>query len=244
MNGLVLSIFPGIDILGKGFEAEGYCVVRGPDLLWGGDVRGFHPPAGVFEGVIGGPPCQVFSRLRYVNPLAGAKTGNLIPEFERCVSEAAPKWFLMENVREAPIPVVEGYVVDPTILNNRWIGEVQNRAHRLSFGSLDGSRLSYEVSIFESLLYEPRICASDARRTPVKLLAGSQLRRGTPDARPPRTIHEACELQGLPPTMFDDGPFLQKAKLAMLGNAVPLPMARALAKAVRQATGHESNGHR
>jgi len=33
MNRLVLSIFPGIDILGKGFEEEGYCVVRGPDRL-------------------------------------------------------------------------------------------------------------------------------------------------------------------------------------------------------------------
>lgn len=26
----------------KGFELEGFCVVRGPDLLWGGDVRLFH----------------------------------------------------------------------------------------------------------------------------------------------------------------------------------------------------------
>jgi hypothetical protein len=51
---LVLSIFPGIDGLGRAFEELGYCVVRGPDVLWGGDVRRFHPPAGVFAGVIGG----------------------------------------------------------------------------------------------------------------------------------------------------------------------------------------------
>lgn len=44
---LVLSVFPGIDGLGCGFEGEGYCVVRGPDVLWGGDVRGFHPLTGV-----------------------------------------------------------------------------------------------------------------------------------------------------------------------------------------------------
>ena len=191
MNGLILSIFPGIDVLGKGFEEEGYCVVRGPDLLWGGDIRSFHPPAGVFDGVIGGPPCQVFSRLRYVNPLAGAKTGNLIPEFERCVSEAGPRWFLMENVREAPIPKVEGYVVDPSILNNRWLGEAQNRERRLSFGSVDGSRLSYEVAVFEDLSYESRICASDSRRTPVKLLAGKQLRKGSLNATPRRTIQRS-----------------------------------------------------
>ncbi len=238
MNGLILSIFPGIDLLGKGFETEGYCVVRGPDLLWGGDIREFHPPAGIFEGVIGGPPCQVFSRLRYVNPLAGIKTGNLIPEFERCVSEAAPKWFLMENVREAPIPEVEGYVVDPSILNNRWLGEAQNREHRLSFGSLAGTRLSYEVAVFEAVSYEPRVCA-DSRRTPVRLLAGKQPRKRSLNGSPHRTLQEACELQGLPATMFDEGPFLQKAAMAMLGNAVPLPMARAVAKAVRQAIREE-----
>lgn len=55
MRDLVLSIFPGIDLLGRAFEEEGFCVVRGPDLLWGGDVRAFHPPAGVFGGVIGVP---------------------------------------------------------------------------------------------------------------------------------------------------------------------------------------------
>jgi DNA (cytosine-5)-methyltransferase 1 len=55
---LVLSLFPGIGLLDMAFEQEGFCVVRGPDLLWGGDVKRFHPPAGKFDGVIGGPPCQ------------------------------------------------------------------------------------------------------------------------------------------------------------------------------------------
>jgi hypothetical protein len=31
--GLVLSLFPGIDLFGRGFEAAGFCVVRGPDLI-------------------------------------------------------------------------------------------------------------------------------------------------------------------------------------------------------------------
>jgi hypothetical protein len=48
---LVLSVFPGADLLGRGFEQEGFCVVRGPDLVWGGDVRTFHPPPGAFGGV-------------------------------------------------------------------------------------------------------------------------------------------------------------------------------------------------
>src|SRR6476659_2456796 len=56
---LVLSLFPGIGLLDMAFESEGFCVVRGPDLLWGGDVRSFHVPYGRFDGVIGGPPCQI-----------------------------------------------------------------------------------------------------------------------------------------------------------------------------------------
>jgi hypothetical protein len=41
---LVLSLFPGIGLLDTAFEENGFCVVRGPDLLWGGDVRLFTPP--------------------------------------------------------------------------------------------------------------------------------------------------------------------------------------------------------
>ena len=50
---LVLSVFPGIDLLGRAFEEMGFCVVRGPDVIWGGDIRTFHPPAGAFGGIPG-----------------------------------------------------------------------------------------------------------------------------------------------------------------------------------------------
>lgn len=49
-SALVLSLFPGVGLLDMAFEAEGFTVVRGPDLLWGGDIRRFHAPAGRFEG--------------------------------------------------------------------------------------------------------------------------------------------------------------------------------------------------
>lgn len=110
---LILSVFPGLDLLGLAFQQElpGACIVRGPDLVFGSlhDVRTFHPPSGIFWGVIGGPPCQCFSRLRRLNPRAGQRHGNLIPEFERVVREAQPVWFLMENVPEAPAVEVAGY---------------------------------------------------------------------------------------------------------------------------------------
>lgn len=140
---LVLSLFPGIGLLDMAFEEEGFCVVRGPDVLWGGDIRSFHPPAGVFDGVIGGPPCQMFSMLARLVEFNGHKTrfGNLIPEFERCVYEAHPTWFLMENVPAAPAPVVVSYEVVSEVVNNRWfvaadgVGAEQTRQRRLSFGA-------------------------------------------------------------------------------------------------------------
>src|SRR5689334_12026263 len=56
----------GIGLLDMAFEDEGFTVVRGPDLLWGGDVKRFHAPSGHFVGVIGGPPCQAFCRLVHI----------------------------------------------------------------------------------------------------------------------------------------------------------------------------------
>ena len=41
---VVLSLFPGADLLGRAFEQLGFCVVRGPELLLGQDIRDFHVP--------------------------------------------------------------------------------------------------------------------------------------------------------------------------------------------------------
>ena len=59
--------------------------------LWGGDIRHFHPIAGKFHGVIGGPPCQAWSQLRFIVAANGFETApDMIPEFERCVAEPNP----------------------------------------------------------------------------------------------------------------------------------------------------------
>jgi site-specific DNA-cytosine methylase len=139
---LVLSIFPGIDMLGTAFSQAGFCVVRGGDPIFGGDVRTEHYPPGVFAGVIGGPPCQSFSSLAHLVRANGhePKFGNLIPEFERVVTEALPAWFVMENVRAAPLPVVSGYGVKSFLLDNAMLdsgdghGQEQTRLRRFSFG--------------------------------------------------------------------------------------------------------------
>lgn len=139
---LVLSLFPGIGLLDLAFEEEGYCTVRGPDVIWGGDIRRFHPPAERFDGVIGGPPCQSFSSLVHLVRANGhePKFGNLIPEFERCVSEAQPDWFLMENVPKAPDPVIGGYGIHTFMLDNSALdagdgfGQEQRRLRKFNFG--------------------------------------------------------------------------------------------------------------
>lgn len=231
---LVLSLFPGIGLLDRAFEEEGFCIVRGPDLLWGGDIKRFHPPLGRFDGVIGGPPCQCFSRLAAIVQYNGYDmVENLIPEFERVVYEAQPTWFLMENVPQAPIPDVPGYIVDPSLLDNRWLGGVQSRKHRFSFGTHDGRKLKYDgLVVLEAAEYEQRVCASDWRRQNPGCSWGRLNGR-----RPKRTLARVLELQGLPEDFFAHSPFLKSAKFEMLGNGVPLPMGRVLARAVREALG-------
>lgn len=228
-----------------GFEEHGFCVVRGPDLLWGGDIKDFHPPRGVFDGVIGGPPCQMFSRLVYIVRHNGYQVSeNLVPEYERVIGEAQPRWFVMENVIEAPLPNIAGYEVDGSVLDNRWLGGVQSRKHRFSFGTRDGRGLHYRTVVLENGDWDYRVCASDFRRTPVKLLAGGKqragglhkYRKGSLATRGrARNMAQTLELQGLADDFFAHAPWTMKAKGEAIGNAVALPMARELGRAVREA---------
>lgn len=232
---LVLSIFPGIDLLGRAFEECGFCVVRGPDVLWGGDIRSFHPPAGVFGGVIGGPPCQCFSRLRHLVEHRGYRPrfGNLIPEFERVCEAARPAWWLMENVVESPLPVVEGYAAWSCRLNNRQLGEKQNRLRQWTFG-VPGPR--YHVLEIDTVALETREwerCAvayqvnndGDVKIADPKRRMRHYGYRGTP------TFREACRKQGLPEG-FDLPGMTVKGKLQAVVNGVPMAMGRAMARAV------------
>ena len=228
MSDLVLSLFPGIGLLDRAFEEEGFTVVRGPDVLWGGDVRRFQPPAGVFAGVIGGPPCQSFSAMRAFEPTSGQKHGNLIPEFERCVREARPAWFLMENVRGAPLPVVEGYAVHSVLLNNRWLGERQTRLRRFSFGSPGGARLAFDVAALEHSERAATVLAGHDDSAAVREAQGRS-----------RTLAELCELQGLPADFLKDSPFSVWGQRKVIGNGVPIPMGRAVARAVKRAMAKE-----
>jgi DNA (cytosine-5)-methyltransferase 1 len=239
---LVLSLFPGIGLLDRAFEEEGFCVVRGPDLLWGGDVRTFHPPAGKFDGVIGGSPCQAFTALKGLIMHTGGKLGpNLVPEYERVVLEAQPAWFLHENVRAAPVPEIAGYAVDPRIVQGRWFGMEQSREHRMTFGTRTSSRPYLDVSPFAAALdnpaWAPRVLASGGY-TPKMHAPGRPNKRHDLHCKRRGTAYfnEAKRLQGLP-DVFDLPGFTTEGKIRALGNAVPLPLGRAIAKAVKLALG-------
>lgn len=262
MSGLVLSLFPGIGLLDMAFEEQGFCVVRGPDVIWGGDIRKFHPPAGVFDGVIGGPPCQMFSALAPLVRHNGhePKFGNLIPEYERCVAEAKPRWFVMENVRGAPLPDVEGYDRWAELVTDSDVGGVQPRERRISLGLREPHEWDDLANPFALLEYDSRLATSpiikcqpdnrmpwqaksvlgDAGAVPVKI-GGSGKRKtsvlGADSGAPkPSDIGAMCEAQGLPRDHLDNAPFTVSGKRKAIGNGVPLPMGRAIARLVLAVT--------
>lgn len=224
---LVLSLFPGIGLLDQAFEEEGFCVVRGPDLLWGGDVRDFHPPAGKFDGVIGGPPCQRHGNLGKVNI---ARWGDhsvmpdMIPDYARCVREAAPAWFLMENVPGAPLPDVPGYGLVDRICDNRWTGGEQRRRRRFTFGARGRSvRFHIEGVALEAIDEIDTIVSTGQTGSRPR----GQLSR--------KSIDDMAIAQGIDPRRFDHSPFSVTELRRAIANGVPLPMGRAVARAVKAA---------
>jgi DNA (cytosine-5)-methyltransferase 1 len=221
---LVLSLFPGIGLLDMAFEAEGFCVVRGPDLLWGGDVRRFHPPSGRFDGVIGGPPCQAFSIASRRWP-GGSRRENLIPEFERVVHDAKPRWFLMENVPQAPRPRIAGFATMDAVVDNNALGEEQRRTRRFTFGS----RTPAWFNVVENV----------ERPRPVPAVTASG--HGSANfAIPSRNWRERARLQGVDPERFERAPMTAIGLATAIGNGVPIPMGRAVARAVRDALGRSA----
>ena len=215
MTELVLSLFPGIDLLGRGFEAEGFCVVRGPDLLFGGDIREFHPPTDRFDGVIGGSPCQDFSKARRGLPPTGYGL-EMLSEFVRCVLEASPAWFLLENVPSVPDIQVPGYTVQRFDLNANECGLRQDRLRHFQFGSCDGS-----------ILVPSRMITTGSTSPTCTATEGKRKDR--------RTWADFCELQGLPRD-FDLPGWPVSAKYRAVGNGVPVPMASVIARAIQNAT--------
>lgn len=213
MMQLVLSLFPGIDLLGRGFEHEGFCVVRGPDLIFGGDVCRFDAPAGRFDGVIGGSPCPDFSRARRCEPSGDGL--RMLGEFRRVVEQTRPSWWLLENVPGCPDVRIDGYGFQRIDLDARDVGLSQRRLRHFQFGHVDGVQLVLPRAAGARRGGEATCLASESGRT----------------AR--RDWATFCELQGLPGS-FELPSFTLSARYRAVGNGVPVPMARFLARAVTE----------
>ena len=204
---LILSLFPGIDGLGIGFERHGYCVVRGPDKITGGDVREFKAVAG-FEGVIAGPPCQGFSKLNR-NP--DQYSHEMLDETIRVILEAAPDWFLIENVEGVPDVAVDGYITQRFVLDLAWFSDY-GRKRVFQFGSVKGVVLNP--------MYKPR----------------GKVKRGAVTCSESVGVEVMRDIHGFPSTHAL--PCMHRsAKKRAYGNAVPIQLAQYVAGLIRGATG-------
>ena len=175
-------------------------------------MRLFTPARHVFQGIIGGPPCQDFSSARRCEPTGQGLA--MLDEFVRCVVAASPVWFLCENVPAVPDIKVPGYNVQRFNLNAKECGSRQNRLRAFQFGSVSGKPLVIARC-------EPSGAAS-------RCAMASEGRR-----HHRRTFADFCELQGLPRDF--DLPGLPRAlKYRLVGNGVPVPMSRVVATAVKR----------
>lgn len=207
---LVIDLFSGIGLLARAFRAEGFNVMRGPDTLFGEDVRECHLSPGIYWGVIFGSPCQDFSRARRA-PQTGQGI-ELLQQGCRLIHEAQPEWFLVENVPAVPAVQIAGYAVQRFLLSGLEVGSLQYRLRCIQFGSRTGLALVTDRAQASRGASQPAVTCNDRRSWP-----------------------ELCELQGLPRD-FDLPGWPLGFKRRALANGVPLPMGRALAHWVRDAT--------
>jgi DNA (cytosine-5)-methyltransferase 1 len=216
---LILSLFPGIDMLGSGFERAGFTVLRGPDKITGGDIRAFHAPRSVFLGVVGGSPCQDFSDMRRSVPTGEGM--ELLDHFARCVEEAAPEWFLLENVRKVPAITVPGYTVQRLPVRASEFGAKQHRQRIFQFGYRDGLPL---------ILRRPAAFDCPRKDHPHNFQPAALATEGNRGMKR-RGWDAFCALQG-----FDTPPdldsFTKAGKYRAVGNGVHRAVAHAIAVAI------------
>ena len=220
-DNLVLSLFPGVGLLDRAFSEAGFCVCAGPDLVTGGDIREFRGVAGKFDGVIGGPPCQGFSKANIHRGDSSHESvinsREMLRQFVRVVEECEPAWFLCENVPSVPdIRVTlrsRFYHVQRVVISDAECGGSQIRFRHVQFGHRDG------------LVIRPKRVTSRRRSGPAPVAITTK-----PSAKS-QTFAKQCRKQGLKETLKLPG-WSKEAKFRAVGNGVPLTIGRSLAAAV------------
>ena len=127
----------------------------------------------------------------------------MLDQFARCVTEANPLWFLMENVPCVPDCAVPGYRVQRIDLDARECGSEQRRARHFQFGSREGMQITVQ-----------RSAVTGPGEAPVLAKRLETGRRDWP---------AALRLQGLPVGFALPG-FTKEGKFRAVGNGVPVPI--------------------
>lgn len=211
---MVLSLFSGIGLLDSGFVNHGFCVCAAEEQLLGGDIRHFRGIPGRFDGVIGGSPCQDFSKARRTPPTGYGL--EMLSEFVRIVTEVQPRWFLLENVPTVPTVTVPGYHIQRFDLCPTDLGYPQRRKRHFQFGSKEGLVLNIERRSFTGEKI-PTLTASEGRRTQK------------------RTFDDFCRLQGLS-SVLELPDFHRAARYKVVGNGVHTAVANEVARAILEVT--------
>src|SRR5207249_4487267 len=90
-----------------------------------------------------------------------------------------------------------------------------------------------DVEIFERPEWSPAVTASGGVKPGMPTDRRRKLKYMGWKTAP--ALRESIRLQGLPPDFFDHSPLTIEGKHHVIGNGVPLPMGRAVAKAVKAA---------
>jgi len=203
---LVLSLYPGLGGLCRGFTRAGFTVAKGPDKLLGERIEDFHGIKGRFDGVIGGSPCQPYSGL---NRTAKRKTEDPgLFNFRRVVSECQPEFWLHENVVGVPEFQIEGYKAQRFHIDLSSFRDA-SRLRVFTFGHKGGRLLN------------PIKSESRAGLEPCAL---------TTDSRPWDVLRD---IQGFEPDLTLKG-FTDAGKKRLIANAVPVPMAEYVADLIKR----------
>lgn len=222
----VLSLFPGVGLLDMAFEERPeFSVLRGPDLIHGGDVRRFRVGPHVVQGIIAGPPCQGFSQA---NAFRGdpdhpsvRNSIEMLGLTVRLIEQARPDWWLIENVPGVPDVCPSGYAVQRIAINDWECGGRQLRWRCVQWGHRLGWHLRpRRVNAREDIRRKGRrpeaiTCKPNSRHV---------------------TFAEQCRRQGLAEPLELPG-WTREAKFRAVGNGVPLSIGRVLAAAVAACDG-------
>jgi DNA (cytosine-5)-methyltransferase 1 len=208
----ILSLFPGLDLLGRAFAWHGHTVVRGPDLVTGDRIEDFHGLAGHVDGIIAGPPCQDFSCLRRKPPSGQGR--KMLLELLRVAEECTPTWILVENVPRVPSLRRQGHTFQRLDLTDLECGGRQLRRRHWQWWHQLGHTLRVDRAVTPPRRHARAVTASPGRSQPNGYAA-------------------KCRAMGLPQPIKPAG-WTHAALCRAIGNAVTWPMAMKIAAAVSQ----------